>query len=172
MLNVIFTMYQSWIFSAQNIFPASVQSNFCIIIDKPKDPFTVQTVDCWCTDYVANCCCDSSFSFTILLSMRNFAGQMIYRKTAGKVCTLCRHWLNSSNVFRPEDGEWCFFKFKACYLTTFSITEIIKSRWQTNEYRALLELCWQRRTDVLGEHPVTVPLGTPQIQHRSRTLTS
>jgi hypothetical protein len=42
------------------------------------------------------------------------------------------------------------------------------------EYGALMECCWQRKTEILGEKTVPVPLCLPQIWHylaRDRTRT-
>ena len=48
---------------------------------------------------------------------------------------------------------------------TQSITDIIKHQWQTDEYGALVEWQWERKTEVHGGKTAPEPLCPPQISN-------
>ena len=63
--------------------------------------------------------------------------------------------------------------FKCVYLTTLLITTIIQRLWYNNQYPALVEWCWQQKTEALRGQYVTVSLCQSQIPYglgRDRTV--
>jgi hypothetical protein len=76
--------------------------------------------------------------------------------------TLCRCLQCYSNNIGTESEA---IKGNALFKHAVQCWDYIVSRRWTNLYPALVEWCWQRKTEDLWEKPVVIPLCPPQIPH-------